>query len=243
MKTDLEDKVAIVTGGSRGYGAGIAEVLCEKGCQVWITARSEDQLRQTANRLGVQFIVADVTVSEDWDRVFSDVMNETNRIDMLVNNAGAGVDIAPLAEQTDEEIQQSIDINLTGAIFGCRRAAKVMAEQGSGTIVNISSVCEKEAWPGFGPYSAAKAGLAQLSNCLYTELREKGVRVTTLTPSWGATNFGRAAGLPEKDEETREKCIQPRELGEVVAQICELPPHLEIQDLTLWPRIQDVVPL
>lgn len=243
MKADLHDTTAIITGGSRGYGAGIAEVLNEKGCRVWITARGEEDLRETAERIGVQYVSADVTSPDDWDRVFDAVMDETGRLDILVNNAGAGVEIAPLAEQTDEQIRKSIDINLTGAIFGCRRAARVMAEQGSGTIVNVSSVCEQQAWPGFGPYSAAKAGLAQLSDCLYTELREQGVRVTTLTPSWGATNFATAAGLESKDEETREKCIQPRELGEVVAQICELPAHLEIQNLTLWPRIQEVVPL
>jgi NAD(P)-dependent dehydrogenase (short-subunit alcohol dehydrogenase family) len=243
MKVDLNDKTAIITGGSRGYGTGIAKVLAEKGCRVWITARGEEDLRETAERIGVHYVPADVTNPDDWDRVFEKVTGETGRLDILVNNAGAGVEIAPLAEQTDEQIQKSIDINLTGAIFGCRRAARVMARQGSGTIVNVSSVCEQQAWPGFGPYSAAKAGLAQLSNCLYTELRERGVRVTTLTPSWGATNFAEAAGLEAKDEETREKCIQPRELGEIVAQICELPAHLEIQNLTLWPRIQEVVPL
>lgn len=243
MNVELTNKTAIVTGGSRGYGAGIAEVLNEKGCEVWITARDEDDLRRTAERIGVNYVVADVTRPEDWDRVFDTVLEDTGRLDVLINNAGAGVEIAPLAEQTDEQIRTSIDVNLTGAIFGCRRAAKVMAEQGSGTIINVSSVCEDQAWPGFGPYSAAKAGLAQLSNCLYTELREDGVRVTTLTPSWGATDFAEAAGLPEKDEETRQKCIQPRELGDIVAQICELPAHLEIQDLTLWPRVQEVVPL
>lgn len=243
MKTDLQDKVAIITGGSRGYGAGIAEVLKGKGARVWITARGADKLRDTADRLDVNCVQADVTDSSDWDRVFEEVVGTTDRLDVLVNNAGAGVEIAPLAQQSDEDIRRSIDINLTGAILGCRRAAQVMGQQGSGTIINVSSVCEKEAWPGFGPYSAAKAGLAQLSNCLYTELREDGVRVTTLTPSWGATHFEEAAGLSGKEEKTRDQCIQPEDLGNVVAHICELPPHLEIQDLTLWPRVQEVVPL
>jgi len=243
MKSDLSNCTAIVTGGSRGYGAGIAEVLKREGVEVWITGRGEEALKDTAKRLGVHAVKADVTSGHDWDRVFDEVMKSARKLDILVNNAGAGVKIAPLEEQSDEEIAESIAINLTGVLLGCRRAAAVMKKQKSGTIINVSSVCARQAWPGFAAYSAAKAGVGLASDCLYTELREHGVRVTTLIPSWGATSFREPLGMEARDDDTEAKCIQPLELGEMVAQICALPAHLTIQDVTLWPMIQEVMPL
>jgi NADP-dependent 3-hydroxy acid dehydrogenase YdfG len=82
-----------------------------------------------------------------------------------------------------------------------------------------------------------------LSNCLYTELRPHGVRVTTLIPSWGATEFLTAADLPDLNPEVKDKCIQPRDLGDIVVTICELPRHLEMQDVAIWPLVQKVEPL
>ena len=243
MRTDLTNQTAIVTGGAKGYGAGIAQALKEKGVQVWITGRDRQALDRAAREWGVHALPADVTSPADWDHVFDSVLGETGRLDILVNNAGAGIRIAHLADTSDDEIAASIAVNLTGAILGCRRAARVMKEQGAGTIVNVSSACQREAWPGWAVYSAAKAGLAQLSNCLYTELRPYGVRVTTLIPSWGATEFLTATGLPDFNPEVKDKCIQPRDLVDIVVTICELPPHLEMQDVAIWPLIQKVEPL
>ena len=171
------------------------------------------------------------------------LIGECGRLDILVNNAGAGVKIAPLAEQSDEEIQRSLAVNLTGAALGCRRAAQVMMRQGGGTIINISSVCAVEAWPAFAAYSAAKAGLLQLTRCLYTELRPHGARATCIIPSWGATDFSKAAGMSDFDPQTRSKCIQPLELGRIVADVCLLPGHLVVQEMVVWPLIQEAVPL
>ncbi len=244
MNMDLSKRVAIVTGGSKGYGAGIAEALKRHGANVWITGRNEKPLKEMAEKLGVNAIKADVTKSKDWDRVFDKVLKSGGgKLDFLINNAGAGILVAPTAQQTDTAIEESIAVNLTGALLGCRRAAVVMRKQKSGTIINISSVCAREAWPGFAVYSAAKAGMVQFSKCLYTELRASGVRVTSVIPSWGATEFGHAAHLPDMDAATRAKCIQPVELGDQIVQICALPPHLEIQDITIWPLVQEVMPL
>jgi NAD(P)-dependent dehydrogenase (short-subunit alcohol dehydrogenase family) len=243
MKTDLSGKTAIVTGGGKGYGEGIAAALAAQGVNVWITGRDAAALQRAAANLGVRAVQADAALAGDWDRVFGAVLAETGRLDILVNNAGGGIRVAHVADSTDEEIEQSIAVNLTGAILGCRRAAQVMKQQRSGTIINVSSVCQKQAWPGWSVYSAAKAGLAQFSTGLYTELREFGVRVTTLIPSWGATGFLDALSLTPFSADIAEQCIQPAELGDLVVTICELPPHLEIQDLTVWPLVQKVEPL
>jgi len=243
MNPRLKNCIALVTGASRGFGAGIAETLIAEGARVWVSARGGEELADTARRIGAEAVTADVTRSEDWDRLFQTVLDKAGRLDILVNNAGGTVRVAPLAELADEDIEWDLALNLTSAILGSRRAAAVMQKQKSGTIVNVSSVCAVEAWPQWAVYSAAKAGLLQLTKCLYAELRPYGARATCLIPSWGATNFSKAAGLPEFDPTTAEKCIQPLELGRVVADICALPPHLSIQELILWPLVQEVVPL
>lgn len=243
----LNGKTAIITGGSRGYGAGIAEVLKREGMQVWITGRNPEKLAQTADRLGVQSVVADVSVPQDWDRLMETVLRESDKLDILVNNAGAAVRVKPLVEQSDQEMLESVQVNLIGTMFGCRRAATIMQKQKFGTIINISSVCQQYAWPGWAVYSAAKAGVAQLSRSLYTELRSSGVRVTTIVPSWGATDFASAtddlADAPARNPEIRDQCIQADELGAVVSHICSLPRHLEVLEYTLLPAVQDITPL
>ncbi len=243
MEGRLSGSVAVVTGASRGYGAGIAEVLAGEGARVWITARSGSDLQGVARRIGAQAVTADITRGEDWDRVFETVLDAAGRLDILVNNAGGTVRVAPLVALADREIERDLALNLTGAILGSRRAAELMQRQKGGTIVNVSSVCAVEAWPQWAVYSAAKAGLLQFTKCLYAELRPHGARATCLVPSWGATGFSKAAGLPEFDPATAAKCIQPLELGRVVADICALPGHLCLQELILWPLVQEVVPL
>ena len=243
----MKNQVVIVTGGSKGYGAGIAAVLKGQGAKVWITGRDEVALVAAAQRLGVGSVVADVASGSDWDRVFETVLAAEGRVDVLVNNAGAAISIKPLAGQSDEDIARSIAVNLTGSLLGCKRAAAVMKGQGSGTIINVSSVCQKYAWPGWSVYSAAKAGLAQASKSLYCELRESGVRVTTLIPSWGATEFTSTTDdlveAPSNDPAVRAQCTKPEELGEVVAHICNTPPHLEVLEYTVVPMVQEIMPL
>ncbi len=246
-KKRLDGQIAVVTGGSTGYGLGIAQILVEEGVKVWITARNKARLEKAAEISGATAIVADVTNEIDWDKVFDEVLEESaGRLDILINNAGAVIKPAAVADQSDDDIRKCIDVNLTGAILGCARAAKIMRSQKSGTIINIASVCSIEAWPEWSIYGAAKAGLLHLTKGLYTELRPYNVRATCLMPSWGATDFMQAANYfqhPAVKEEIRKKCIQPKELGKLVADICALPAHLAIQELVLWPLVQEVVPL
>lgn len=247
QKANMQDQVVLITGGSKGYGAGMAQVLSQRGAHVWITGRDEAALKATAQELDIHFIRADVTSGADWDRVFESILTEHGRLDVLINNAGTVTAVRPIDQQSDSEIEQSIMINLTGSLLGCRRAAAAMKEQGAGLIINVSSACQKYAWPGWSVYSAAKAGLAQASKCLYAELREHGVRITTLVPSWGATEFVQQtedlAEAPPRQPDVRAKCTQPQELGEIVAHICETPTHLDILDYTVFPLVQEIMPM
>ena len=238
---NVKNAVAIVTGGSDGYGFGIAKILKNAGANVIITGRNQGKLDAAGKKLGVGTVCADIASATDWDRVFE----AAGEVDILINNAGFGGKIAPLAEQSDEDIISTITGNLTGTILGCRRAAKMMSARKNGTIINISSVCALYAWPGWSIYTAAKAGLAKFSHGLYTELRPFGVRVTCLTPSWGQTGFNAAAHIQgaAEDPELRKKCTAPEELGQLVLEILETPDHLAIPDVTIQPMIQDISPM
>ncbi len=246
MNVSLKNQVAIVTGGAKGYGEGIAARLKARGAKVWITGRDEAALAAAAAKMGVKAVRADATVPADWDRLFAQVLKAEGRLDILVNNAGAGLNIAPFEAQTDEAMAAIVQLNLVAPMYGWRRAAPVMKRQGGGVIINISSGCALHAWPGWGPYSGAKAGLNQASHCLYTELRPFGVRVSTVTPYWGATEFVAASGIdghPAGDPEIRKKCMQPEEMGDLVVQLCELPAHLVIPDVTVQPLVQEIMPM
>ena len=243
MTQELNGNVALVTGGAKGFGRGIAVALRKAGATVFITGRDQVALDEAAMAIGVIGIRADATSPLDWDRVVEAVLNRSGRIDILVNNAGGGVRIAATEDQTDESIAEVIALNLNGPIYGCRRIAPLLRRQKSGTIINISSSAAHHAWPTWGVYGAAKAGLNHFSKSLYVELRPHGVRVTTISPSWGATDFLGAAGMEAMNPDTVSRSIQPAELGKLVTDVCLLPAHLCIQETILWPMVQDVSPM
>ncbi len=236
---NCQGKKIIVTGGSVGYGYGIAKKLKARGAEVIITGRRLEMLEKAAQELGVAFVQADVGKGEDWDRVFAAA---GGKVDVLINNAGAAIKVKPLADFTDEEIEACISTNLTGVLLGCKRAAKVMIPQGSGLIINVSSVCAHYGWPNLVAYTAGKAGLDKMSRALYTELRPHNIRVTVLTPSWGNTDFSVAAGSGRKDSELQKKIMSPDQMGDLAVQICELPENLVMPEVMVQPVVQEIIP-
>lgn len=234
-----QGKKIIVTGGAAGYGYGIAKKLKAKGAKVIITGRRLEMLEKAAKELGVDFVQADVSKGEDWDRVFAAA---GDKVDVLINNAGAAITMKTLAEFTDEEIMACISTNLTGVLLGCKRAAKTMVRQGAGLIINVSSVCAHYGWPNLVAYTAGKAGLDKMSRALYTELRPHNIRVTVLTPSWGDTDFSVAAGGNVKAPELRAKIMTPDQMGDLTVQICELPENLVMPEVMVQPVVQEIIP-
>jgi NAD(P)-dependent dehydrogenase (short-subunit alcohol dehydrogenase family) len=233
-------RTVIVTGASKGFGLGIAEAFVRAGDRVWITGRDAASLERAAAGIGARPFCADVADGAAWDALMEQVVRDAGALDVLVNNAGEGVRIGPVADQQDADILRSISSNLTGALLGCRRAAHLMRAQKSGLIVNIGSACSTHAWPGWGVYSAAKAGLLMFTRSLLAELRPFGVRVTSVLPSWGQTDFTTGANLPPRDPEVLKQCIAPSELGRLVVQLADLPPHLVAEEIRLWPMVQPI---
>ncbi len=240
---DLLNKVVLITGGSTGYGKGTAEVFKECGSKVWIVSRNKENLENVATELGINHIVGDISIKRDWDRIVKSILKQEKTIDILINNAGAGVAIKPLIEQTDEEVDASIKTNLLGHIYGIMRIGRIMVERNSGIIINITSLCAEHAWPGWSVYSAAKAGIEQLNKCLHNEFRGYNIRIMTLSPSWGATDFLAVSHLPKRPVDIEEKTIQPREMGELIIKICTTPDHLIIPHISIQPMIQEINPM
>jgi NAD(P)-dependent dehydrogenase (short-subunit alcohol dehydrogenase family) len=180
----LEGRVAIVTGSGTGIGRATAWVLAEHGADVVLAARRAELLEQTAasiRGLGRRALVVptDVTDSEACERLVVGTIEEYGHVDVLVNNAGGGINKAP-EEWTVAEWHQVIDLNLASVWFMSRLVATPMLEQGRGAIVNISSGASFLALPMHAPYGAAKAGMNSLTRSLAAAWTGGGVRVNAV---------------------------------------------------------------
>lgn len=187
----LEGKTALITGGSRGIGYGIARAFIEAGARVVIAARSEGPLQEAAASLGVNCIGlrCDIGDPEDVAALIERAW-ALGPLDVLVNNAG----ISPYYKRAEAvsvaEFDQVMQVNLRGAYFASVEAAKRMFAAGrGGCIINVSSVAGIVPLERQGVYAAAKAGLHQLTKVMALEWAERGVRVNAIAPGWVETDL------------------------------------------------------
>jgi NAD(P)-dependent dehydrogenase (short-subunit alcohol dehydrogenase family) len=178
-------RVAIVTGAARGIGLAIAERVAADGAVVVAVDRDAERLRESSQRLGERAIavVADVSDREAVDGTVADILRRFARIDVLVNNAGVGGRTAPTWEQTDEDWNAVIGVNLTSVFLWTRAVLPVMRQRGYGRIVNVSSIAGKEGNPNAVPYAASKAGVIGLTKAVAKEVATEGILVNCVTPA------------------------------------------------------------
>jgi NAD(P)-dependent dehydrogenase (short-subunit alcohol dehydrogenase family) len=174
---DLTDKVAIVTGGTRGIGLAIARGLKESGATVVITDIVDRGIKQD-----LYFISCDLRHQEEIAGMVKHVVDRYQRIDILVNNAAIGLR-KPVLETTVEEWDEVLRINVTGTLLACREVGKVMMNQKKGRIINIGSNYGSVGVSEFSAYSVSKAAVIHLSRVLAVEWARVGIRVNTLSPS------------------------------------------------------------
>jgi 3-oxoacyl-[acyl-carrier protein] reductase len=196
----LKDKVAVVTGGTRGIGFSIAENLIEEGAKVFICGREEASLKATLaalSRAGAEGraggITADVRRYDDCRNMIRGAAERFGGLDILVNNAGIGT-FRPVDQMTPEEWDSVIATNLSGVFYCCHEAIPLMRQRGGGYIFNISSLAGVNAFPGGSAYNASKFGLNGFSEAMMQEVRYDGIRVTYIMPGSVATDFAAAPG-------------------------------------------------
>ena len=188
MFFDLAGQTAIVTGAAQGIVEGIATRLARAGARVAVADRNTAAAEAAAGRLdgiGVQAfpVSVDVVSPSSIEAMVEQVLAKTGRIDILVNNAGIAGKAAPVWDQSDEDWQSVIDINLTGVFQCCRAVIGHMRDRDYGRIVNIASVAGKDGNPNMSAYSASKAGVIALTKSLGKEVAENNICVNAVTPA------------------------------------------------------------
>ncbi len=191
---NLRDKVAIVTGASRGIGRAIAQELATLGANVVVNYASSTHAAQevveTITTAGGSAIAlqADVSKVDQVEALLSQVMEKFNRVDILVNNAGITRDTLLLRMKL-EDWQDVIDLNLTGVFLCTRAVSKIMLKQRSGRMINITSVAGLIGNPGQANYSAAKAGVIGFTKTIAKELASRGITVNAVAPGFITTDM------------------------------------------------------
>jgi 2-dehydro-3-deoxy-L-rhamnonate dehydrogenase (NAD+) len=181
----LHEQVAIVTGAATGIGEAIARRLAAEGATVVIADLNLAGAEKVAASIGDGSFAVRVNVADGGSiaEAVASVMAKTGRIDILVNNAGIAGRNAPIWQQTDEDWQRNIAINLTGVFAFCRAVVPHMRTRGYGRIVNIASIAGKEGNPNMTPYSATKGGVIALTKSLGKELATEGICVNAVAPA------------------------------------------------------------
>ncbi|WP_054942603.1 SDR family NAD(P)-dependent oxidoreductase [Paenibacillus ihuae] len=188
---DLTDKIAVITGASRGIGFGLAKAMAHAGAKVAVAARNGEELDQLVSEIranggdAVAFAL-DVQDVKEIDLVIHQVKMHFGRLDILVNNAGLG-DNHPAVDVTEEDWDNMMDVNLKGLFFCCQSAGKIMLAQGYGKIINMSSQASVVGIVDHAVYCASKGGVNQLTKVLALEWSAKGVNVNAVGPTFTYT--------------------------------------------------------
>jgi 3alpha(or 20beta)-hydroxysteroid dehydrogenase len=189
-----EGKVALVTGGARGLGAAIAQRLVEEGASVVIGDIRTEQGKELADSLGAHAVFAelDVTSEQSWEDTVDLAKTTFGSLDVLVNNAGIVI-VSPLLGTDMDTYQKVIAVNQTGVFLGMKAAAAQMVQQGSGSIVNISSIDSLQGGPGQFTYCASKGAVNGMTRVAALELVDNGIRVNAVLPGGVDTDMHEVA--------------------------------------------------
>ncbi|WP_234733837.1 SDR family oxidoreductase [Tellurirhabdus bombi] len=215
-------KTALITGGSKGIGYGVAEVLIKQGINVAITSRSKENADEAAASLNkirpdaALGLAADVRDLASQQEAVAATLQQWGRLDYVIANAGVG-HFAPIQELTPEQWQETIDINLTGVFYTAKATLDALKET-EGYFITIASLAGTNFFEKGAAYNASKFGLVGFSQAIMLDLRSEGIKVTTIMPGSVATYFDNHQPT-EKDAWK----IQPEDIGQIVSDLIHMP--------------------
>ena len=234
MNNNLNGKTAVVTGGSRGIGLGIARELAANGCRVVIGGRDPLALESAVTQLKSEGIslsakCCDISSPEQVRDFFQAVAERFGTLDFLVNNAGAAHALANVDRLSPDEFRRVINVNLIGTFLCCHSAIPFM--KSGGVIVNNLSVAAHQPFAGMSAYSASKAGSLALTNTLREELRGQGIRVLALIPGAVDTDIWQQFW----PEAPRDKMMSVQDVARAVVLALAMPQNTSIDEIRMGP--------
>jgi 3-oxoacyl-[acyl-carrier protein] reductase len=230
----LQNKIAIVTGGTRGIGRSIAEALLREGASVALCGRSQASVEEARTALGVDgskviAVSADVSNREAVSNFFGLVDQQFGGLDILVNNAGIGI-FRSVADLSIEEWRETVDTNLSGVFYCCHEAVPRLRHRGGGAIINISSLAGRNAFAGGAAYNASKFGLNGFSEALMLDHRHDKIRVTYVMPGSVDTDFSGHASKPSWK-------MAPEDVADVVLMVLRMPERTTVSRVEMRPSL------
>jgi NADP-dependent 3-hydroxy acid dehydrogenase YdfG len=245
MRGPLEGRVAVVTGASSGIGEATARALSEAGAAVALGARRADRIQAIADGLEGPTFVRQVDVSdEDQATGFvKDAASELGGLHILVNNAGLML-LGPVTDQTPEDWRRMVGVNLLGLLYCTHAALPLIAQNGGGDIVNVSSVAGRRADAGAAVYNMTKFGVHAFSEALRQEALHAKVRVTTVAPGFvetelqGHNTHALVRRAMERSREQIGEVLKPEDIATEIVHAVTRPPHVCVNEVVVRPTGQ-----
>jgi 3-oxoacyl-[acyl-carrier protein] reductase len=234
----LQDQVVVITGASAGIGRATARELLGAGARVVLGARRRDRLDQLAAEFPdrVAAVTMDVRIPADSKRLVATALERFGRLDALVANTGIGM-YGGILDHSDDALATMLDTNIAGTVWPIRAAVPHMIEAGRGDIVIVASVAGFRGGADEAVYAATKFAQVGLAGSLDRELREKGIRVTTIGPAGTSTEFAIGAGRTE-DMPELQTYLRPEDIAFAIRTVLEQPRRLRTQYWTIWSMAQ-----
>lgn len=234
----LAGTVVAVTGASSGIGRAAARLLVEAGARVALTARREERLVELQNELGsdsVVWVAGDIADAETNTRLVAVAVEKFGRLDSFVASAGVGA-YGGVADGSDDEMQSMIDTNFTGTVWGVRAAVPALLS-GGGDIVIVSSVAGIRGGADEAVYAGTKAAQLVFAGAVDRELRESGIRVTSICPAAVSTEFAIGRGRTEGDA-WLDKVLTPEDVAASIVYTLQQPRRVRTTQVTMWSAAQ-----
>ena len=218
---DITNKIAVITGGTKGIGYAIAEALLKVGAKVFICARNKSELKRALEKLSalgkVEGEVCDVRSEDQVRQMLEECVRVFGGVDILVNNAGIGIIGKTVEAMSAAEFEQTLQTNLFGVFYACHHAIPLLKKRGGGYIINISSLAGQNAHPKMAAYNASKFGLNGFTEALMQEVRQDNIKVSAICPGSVNTYFG--GDKPSAEQAWQ---LQPEDIAQTVLDLLKM---------------------